>query len=43
MKLVGLEVNALHLFIAHFAPGWVFASVQSAGDFAVPSRWLSQR
>ena len=33
MKLVGFEVNALHLFIADGAPGWVFASIQSAGDF----------
>jgi hypothetical protein len=25
MKLVALQVDALHLLIAYFAPGWVFA------------------
>ena len=33
MKLVGFEVNALHLFIAYCTPGWVFAPIQSTGDF----------
>ena len=33
MKLVGFEVNALHLVIADGASGWVFAPIQSAGDF----------
>ena len=33
MKLVTFQVNALHLFIAYFAPGGVFAPIQSAGDF----------
>ena len=33
MKFVGFEVNALHLFIAYCAPGCVFASIESAGDF----------
>ena len=33
MKLVGFEVNTLHLFIADCAPGGVFAPIESAGDF----------
>ena len=32
MKRVRFQVHALHLFIAHFAPGWVFAPIQPTGD-----------
>ena len=42
MKLVGFEVNALHLVIADGASGWIFAPIQSAGDFQ-SFAWSSRR
>lgn len=32
MKRVTSQLDALHLFVAHLASGWIFSTIQSAPD-----------